>query len=288
MSTKIIYVATKKRLLITIISTSLTIIALYGFFIEPNHVRLKTVKIRNKAMASVFRDLKIIQLSDLHIGDKLSTSINQTLNILSDLKPDLILLTGDYVEWKGDKLAYDNAINFLSHLNAPLGVYAVMGDAGYHFSRKSCEFCHEEGSAFPTTRHQVKFLRNAQVDIENGGNKFSIIGTEINPKNGSNLNLANNMLTDNPAIVLSHFSLAYNSINKNKNVLVLSGDTHGGQIFLPEFIWKIIKMKPDTEHKYGLYQDKNKSLYVTSGIGTSDIPFRLGVPPEVVLFEFTE
>jgi hypothetical protein len=96
------------------------------------------------------------------------------------------------------------------------------------------------------------------------------------------------MLTDGPAIVLSHFSSVYNYINGKEDVLVLSGDTHGGQIYLPEFIWKIIKIKPDTKHKYGLYQDENKALYVTSGIGTSDIPFRLGVPPEVVLFEFTE
>jgi predicted MPP superfamily phosphohydrolase len=288
MSTNFIYVTTKKRLLIAIISTSLIIIVLYGFFIEPNQIRLKTVNVSNKTMASVFRDLKIVQLSDLHIGDKPSASIDQTLNILSELKPDLILLTGDYVEWNGDKVAYDNAITFLSHLSAPLGVYAVMGDAGYHYSRKSCEFCHEKGSSFPTARHQVKFLRNTQVDIENRGNRFSIIGIEIDPKNASDFNVVNNMLTDNPAIVLSHFSLAYNSINKNENVLVLSGDTHGGQIYLPEFIWKIIKIKPDPEHKYGLYQDKNKSLYVTSGIGTSDISFRLGMPPEVVLFEFTE
>ncbi len=68
------------------------------------------------------------------------------------------------------------------------------------------------------------------------------------------------MLTDNPAIVLSHISLVYNSINKDKDVLVLTGDTHGGQIFLPEFIWKIIKRKPDVEHKYGLYQNKKKII----------------------------
>ena len=288
MPTKIIYVTTKKRLFIVIISTSLIMIALYGLFIEPNQVRLKTVKIHNKAMASTLKDLKIVHLSDLHIGENISISIKRTLKILNELEPDLILLTGDYVEWNGDKLSYDNAITFLSHLNAPLGVYAVMGDADYSFSRMSCGFCHEEGSTFPPSQHQVKFLRNTQIVIENRGNIFSIIGIGRNSNYSSGSKTINNMLTDNPAIVLSHFSLAYNSINKEENVLVLSGDTHGGQIFLPEFIWKIIKRKPDTEHKYGLYQDKNKSLYVTSGIGTSDIPFRFGVPPEVVLFEFTE
>jgi hypothetical protein len=265
-------------------------IPLYGFFIEPCHVRLNTVKIHNKAMASTFKDLKVVQLSDLHIGNNMSTSIKRTLEILNELKPDLILLTGDYVDWHGNKQAYGNTITFLSQLNAPLGVYAVMGDSDYSFSRRSCGFCHEEGSIRPPTQHQVKFLRNTQVVVEIGEKEVSIIGIGTDSNHAPLPNVINSMLSDidSPAIVLSHYSSVYDKINSEENILVLSGDTHGGQIFLPEFIWKIIKRKPDTEHMYGIYQDKNKALYVTSGIGTSNIPFRLGVPPEIVLFEFTE
>ncbi len=288
MPTKCIYVTTKRQLLIVIISAILIIVALYGFFIEPNQIRLKTVKIHNKAMASTFKGLKIIQLSDLHIGENISISTKLTLEILNEIQPDIILLTGDYVKWNGNEQVYDNTINFLSQLSAPLGIYAVMGDADYSNSRRSCRFCHEEGSTLPPSQHQVKFLRDAKVVLKTNEAQFSIIGIETRSGQTSGLNTIQRMLTDNPAIVLSHCSLAYDQINEGNNVLVLSGDTHGGQIFLPEFIWRIIKRKPDTEHKYGLYQDKNKSLYVTSGIGTSDIQFRLGVPPEVVLFEFTE
>lgn len=284
------YYITKCRFLLAIIFTSVAVIALYGFFIEPCQVRLKTVKIYNKAMASTLKDLKIVQLSDLHIGDNVSTSIKRTLEILNELKPDLILLTGDYVDWHGNKQAYGNTIAFLSQLNAPLGVYAVMGDSDYSFSRRSCGFCHEEGSTRPPTQHQVKFLRNAKAVIKIGGEILSIIGIGTDSNHAPLPNVINSMLgdVDSPAIVLSHYSSVYDKINSEENILVLSGDTHGGQIYLPEFIWKIIKRKPDTEHMYGFYQDNNKSLYVTSGIGTSDIPFRLGVPPEVVLFEFTE
>lgn len=237
-------------------------------------------------MASTFEGLKIVQLSDLHIGDCFSTPIKQTLQILNELKPDLILLTGDYVTWKGGNRAYDNTIKFLSRLEAPLGVYAVMGDSGYHYTRRSCDFCHEKNSTLTTTKHQVKFLRNTQVSLVVKGMEFFIVGRDSIPKPQTNLNIVNNMLSDNPAIVLSHYSLIFNTINKERNVLVLSGDTHGGQICLPRFLWKITRQIFDPEHIYGLYQDGNKRLYVTSGIGTSRIPFRLGVPPEVVLFEF--
>jgi Predicted phosphohydrolases len=284
MPTKLIYITTKKRLLMAIISICVIITAFYGFFIEPNRVRLKTIKIHNKAMASTLKNLKIVQLSDLHIGENISIATKRTLKILNELKPNLILLTGDYVEWNGNKVVYDNAIDFLSHLSAPLGVYAVMGDSDYSFARRSCGFCHEEGSAHPPTQHQVKFLRDTKAVIDVEGERISILGIGRD----SNSNVINNILTDDPTIVLSHFSSVYDYISGKDNVLVLSGDTHGGQIYIPEFIWKIIKWKPDTEHKYGLYQEEKKSLYVTSGIGTSDIPFRLGVPPEVVLFEFME
>ncbi|GAX63000.1 phosphohydrolase [Candidatus Scalindua japonica] len=276
-----------RKFFIGITITSLIVVVLYSFYIEPQKVNLKTVKIRNKALASTFKKLKIVQLSDLHIGENRSLSIKHTLTILNTLKPDLILLTGDYVKWNAGKQAYDNAISFLSKLSAPLGVYAVMGDADYSFSRWSCLFCHSEGSTLPPIQHQVKFLRNARMDLEAGGTQFSIIGLG-NSDYAPDLKTLHKMHNGKPTIVLSHVSSVYNSINATEDVLVLSGDTHGGQVFLPEFIWKIIKRKPDVAHIYGLYRNENKSLYVTSGIGTSDLRFRFGMPPEVVLFEFIE
>ncbi len=89
---------TTNYLLIAIISTSLILVILYGFFIEPCQVRLKTVEVHNKALASTFKELKIVLLSDLHIGNSWSTPVKRTLEIVSKLNPDLIFLTGDYVD----------------------------------------------------------------------------------------------------------------------------------------------------------------------------------------------
>jgi len=265
------------------------IITLYGYFVEPGTVRLKTIKIRNVSLASTFGDFKIVLISDLHIGDNWSTSATRALKIVNGIKPDLIMLTGDYLKWKGNKSGYDNAINYLSHLNASIGVYAVMGDSDCFVSTKSCDLCHKEGSIFPETHNKIKFLSNSQAILENKGKKFAISGMKKDSRDIGDLGSAPSMPADIPNIILSHSSLVYRSIDANRNVLVLSGDTHGGQVYLPEFIWKIIKIKPDPEHMYGLYKDKNKALYVTSGIGTSaKFPIRIGVPPEVVLFKFNE
>lgn len=239
-------------------------------------------------MASAFGNLKMVMLSDLHIGKTWPVAVSKALKIINKLKPDVIFLTGDYVVWGGKKAEYDKAISFLSRLKAPLGVYAVMGDADYQFSRKSCEFCHEKGSAYPAMRHQVKFLRNSQAVIKAGKKEIYIAGVDSHSQKDYTLKKINKLLNGSSSILLSHSAIPYNYIDPNKNVLVLSGDTHGGQIYLPGFIWKISKRKKDTMHMYGLYNDKNKFLYVTSGIGTSGMPIRLGVPPEVVLFEFAD
>jgi hypothetical protein len=70
------------------------------------------------------------------------------------------------------------------------------------------------------------------------------------------------------------------------DVLTVSGDTHGGQIRLPRWFWRLTRLKPDPEHIHGLFRDGRKSLVVIRGIGTSRIRFRLGSPPEIVVLEF--
>jgi len=91
-----------------------------------------------------------------------------------------------------------------------------------------------------------------------------------------------------PAIILSHSSAIYQELNSDKDLLVLSGDTHGGQVFLPIWIWKFIKHKRDPEHMYGYFRENKKHLFVSDGIGTSHLPIRFGVPPQIALFKFVE
>ncbi|HEX8947876.1 MAG TPA: hypothetical protein VF790_02870 [Dissulfurispiraceae bacterium] len=100
----------------------------------------------------------MVQLSDLHIGDRLGMREREVLRILDRLQPDFIFLTGDYLTWKGDA---KGALVFLSRLKAKNGVWGVMGDYDYSRSRQSCVFCHEEGSTGPTRKHKVHFLKNA-------------------------------------------------------------------------------------------------------------------------------
>ena len=198
------------------------------------------------------------------------------LEIIDEIKPDYIFLTGDYVKWgKG----YDTALDFLSRLKAKAGIYAVMGDYDYSNSRKSCLFCHEKGAGEFTKDHNIKFLRNNKVDISLTDGKVSFAGIDREYEDGEK-NIANS------EIVLSHSPLFIDEFETENEVLILSGDTHGGQIPLPGVIWKLLCYEKNAKYSQGLFKKGNTSMYVSRGIGTSHIPFRLFRRPEVVVVHF--
>lgn len=258
----------------------------YGAAIEPGRLTVTKFEIREGRLAQILAGRKAVLLSDLHFKDGGEPIADAALRRLKKIRPDLILLTGDYVDWGSRAPAYDHALTFLSQLQAPLGVFAVLGDADRTFSRKSCEFCHQPDSSAPTERHSVVFLKDAQKLIATPLGEFRVIG--IDSGHGTRLTPEARQLLDGdlPSLLLSHTSTMYENIKETQEILTLSGDTHGGQVWLPNWVWRLTRIKPDPAHISGLFRDGKKSLIVTRGLGTSRVHFRLGAPPEIVVLEF--
>jgi len=264
----------------------------YARFIEPYRLEVRRLTISDPLLDRAWGRLKIVQLSDLHIDspDRRETAI---LDYLAKIAPDLIVITGDLTQWGKQP---DQAIAFVKKLRAPLGVYAVLGDADQAANRHRCRFCHP-GSDYRKLRSNPHILRNQLVRLEisqqqKGRELFILgLGPAGEPETESEFQrLAQRLPQKTPVLVLSHFSRAWSRIGAttDRPLLWLSGDTHGGQIRLPRVFWQVTARKPDPAHIYGLFRDGQKVLYVTSGAGTSSIPIRLGVPAEVVLLEFGE
>jgi hypothetical protein len=195
-----------------------------------------------------------------------------------------LFLTGDYVKWGGD---YEPALDFLSKLNATCGVWAVMGDYDYNRPRKSCCFCHEEGTAKPTQRHRVKFLRNSweRVELKNGAiwiGGMDEVTLRPFPQGANWLPVQGR----EPAIVLGHSPLTFDLFNEEEKVLFLAGDTHGGQIPLPSRLWRAMGYEKNARYNYGSFQVGSKKMFVTRGIGTSHVSFRMFARPEIVVIDF--
>jgi hypothetical protein len=255
------------------------------YLVQSNQLRVRAVDVHSGVFGKLLNGKVIVQLSDLHIGRDGFNHEARLRERLAELQPDLILLTGDYVSWFGESGDYRKAFNFLATLDAPLGVFAVLGDADYSNERESCGFCHSANPASLTPLNHVRFLRNAYIDVPIGEDTLRIAGMD----GGSELKLEIHRLPEltgsRPTILLSHTSLIYDEIPEDRDVFVLSGDTHGGEVAMPSFFWRLLKRKPDPDHIYGPYGDGNKRLYVSSGIA-NDMPFRFGVPPEVVVLRF--
>lgn len=272
----------KRQITFLLLLATLFMLLIYSTWIEPYQVDVHHLQIKGTGINKVLKDTIAVHLSDLHIN-KIGKREKKILKILDDLKPDLIFLTGDYVGWGGD---YEPALTFLSNLKAKVGVWAVMGDYDYSSSRKSCLFCHEQGSGKFTGRHKVRFLRNEieQVSFPDGYVWFGGIDS------GAKLNYIFDekmcfVEEHTPSIILSHSPLIFDLV-LDQDMLILAGDTHGGQIPFPSWLWSILGYEKSALYNQGLFQEGQKRMYVSRGIGTSHLPIRFLRPPELVVLHF--
>jgi len=256
---------------------------IYGFFIEPYQIEIHHVWIHDPYFANILGNKTVVQISDLHINT-IGSREKEVLRILDTLRPDIIFLTGDYVKWKGN---YKTAFAFLSQLKAKIGIWGVLGDYDFSRSRLSCLFCHVEGSGEFTKSHQVHFLRNSSdiIHLDQGSLWISGIETyeedETSPAQRFQI-----IIRKEPSIILSHSPLLFNLFSNKQDILMLAGDTHGGQIPLPRRIWEMAGYDKNQLYSQGLFQEGSKKMFVSRGIGTSHVPIRILRKPEIVVFHF--
>ncbi|MCL4493055.1 MAG: hypothetical protein M1510_14355 [Nitrospirae bacterium] len=90
-----------------------------------------------------------------------------------------------------------------------------------------------------------------------------------------------------PTIILSHSPLLFDRLDENRQAFVLAGDTHGGQVPLPSWLLKIAGYKKNALYSQGLFEKRDKKMFVSRGIGTSHIPIRLFRKPEIAVLHFS-
>ena len=127
-----------------------------------------------------------------------------------------------------------------------------------------------------------------EAPVETPSGKLRISGVDKSALKPGDRRLQELLAGDTPTILLSHSSRTYKEIDPLTEVLTVSGDSHGGQVRMPRWFWRLTRYKPDPDHMHGFFQDGRKSLIVTRGVGTSRFRFRLGSPPEIVVLEFGE
>lgn len=264
---------------------SLSVVLFYGIAVEPYSLDVRHVTIRDAHLARALGDKVIVQLSDLHVGS-IGKREMTLLDMLDDIRPDYIFLTGDFVKWKGD---YETALTFLAQLEAKRGIYAVLGDYDYSNSRKSCLFCHKAESREFTEVHRIHFLRNSVELIATEKGDVRIAGLEKeDDKPLVHSEFLINPHADEPLIILCHSPLVFDDLSTTQPMVILAGDTHGGQIPIPSWIFKVLGYEKNALYNEGIFAQGSKIMYVSRGIGTSHFPIRILRRPEIVVLHFSE
>jgi predicted MPP superfamily phosphohydrolase len=210
----------------------------------------------------------IVQLTDLHVGMTIDRHfVQRVVDRANELSPDLIALTGDFVDGKVEDLREEIAP--LANLRAKHGVYAVTGNHEYYAG--------VDPWVAEISTLNVQYLRNKRVRIDNGNGAFELAGVD-DWSGQEDLVAATHGRDDNLALVLlAHQPRQVRRASKYGVDLQLSGHTHGGQIWPWHYIVKI----QQGGLLEGRYEYGGTQLYVSRGCGYWGPPVRLLAPLEI-------
>lgn len=267
----------RRRFLATTLGLTGGLIAGEGCYWEPRDLQVVELAL---ALAKIppGRELRLVQLSDLHIN-RFDRYFREVAEQTMALRPDLILLTGDYLE---EQRNLSEVRDFLSLLEAPAGIFAVQGNWEY-WSRLEGENLRRKFQA-----SGVRLLINQQHQLEIRGVPLSIHGLDY-PSSSEYLSLLGSQAEPGRVnLLLSHVPEFSHQLLGDRFDLVLSGHTHGGQVRLP-LLPPFYLPRFSGHYVAGLYRvgPRQTPLYVTRGIGTSVLPVRLWCRPEITLLRLS-
>jgi uncharacterized protein len=253
--------------------------------LEPNHPRVVRVDIPLLRLAPEFDGFTIIQLSDFHFDPYFSIiPIRKSVQITNDLKPDLIVLTGDFVSAptiesalrnRRAALLADPCSEVLKDLRARHGVWAVLGNHD--------AFSDPVHVTEALTAGGINVLANSAVPIEMTSRRFWLAGvTDVLARHADLDAALKGISAEDAVVLLAHEPDFADHTVKYPVDLQLSGHSHGGQIRAP-LIGAVYLPKLGRKYPRGLKKIDRLSLYTNVGIGTLYVPVRWNCAPEITL-----
>lgn len=281
---------TKLRAALAVVFVLLVALAAWAFWWEPSSVTVRRVSLSVPGWREGQRGLKVAVLTDLHVGspymglDKLRRVVERT----NEERADVVLLLGDFViGGKKEQGGAEGGVvggTFvepepiaaeLKNLRAPLGVYAVLGNHDWWF----------DGERMTRALEGVGLtvLENRAVRVGDGGRGFWLGGVADlwtrRPDIEGTLRQVN---TDEPVILFTHNPDIFPDVPSRVS-LTLAGHTHGGQVNIPFIGRPMVPSNFGQRYAFGHVVEAGRHLYVSGGVGTSIIPARFRVPPEILI-----
>jgi len=280
-----------KKLIITLLILTLTItsILLYSRYIGTSGIFINEYKIVNENLSNDFYGFKIVHITDIHYGRTINKKeLNDLVEKINLVKPDIVVLTGDLIDKGSDMTDKDIKIisKAFSKIDATIGKYAIKGNHDYKYKKWDILI---ENSGFINLNDKYELIYGNENDyILLSGMSTNIYGKKnIEDKVKIYEDFINTSeVKPNYSILLMHEPDFIDSFNYNNYNLVLAGHSHNGQVRLP-FIGAIIKPNYGRKYYDNYYNLNNTDLYVSSGLGVSEVNFRLFNRPTFNLYRLT-
>jgi predicted MPP superfamily phosphohydrolase len=243
--------------------------AAYGVGYERHHLGATEAALPVAGLPPALNGVRVALLSDIHHSALVSAEdVRAAVDLTLSLKPDLIVLGGDYVTF-GDRRFVGPVAELLAPLRAPHGVFAILGN-------------HDDDRDMPAelARRGFTVLKDRRTRLAIRGEGLELAGIRFWTRRESDIHERVLKNARDTVLLLAHDPRRLTEAAALNVPAVLSGHTHGGQVVIPGFGALAKARFPVLE---GLGRRANTSIFVSRGIGTVYVPIRINCPPEVAV-----
>jgi predicted MPP superfamily phosphohydrolase len=254
----------------------------YGYVFGQRQLAVTEIDVPVRADASIDESVRIVHLSDIHIGHNMSAAeLRAYVARVNAIEADLICITGDIID--APHVDYARYLPILAELRARAGVVAILGNHDHRAGADEVVAALRRWTSF-------RVLRDQGETLQVGATRLHVIGLDDRGRDWARGMASDDRLSsliqaapgDVPVVLLVHRPDVFPHAAASGVLLTLSGHTHGGQLALPWRRGRRINLADFiTEYPRGFYEHDGCFLYVSCGLGVTGQRIRLFTPREI-------